>query len=229
MIDESIHIYSFIHLSIHTVIIDDHCLSLSLCHYVSTYQFSVFFLSASPLSIGPLIRVSFLWMMLESALCKTDSSVSSSLSLSLECVSSTTEIIVLYRTIKSIFLHMSLSRSCFHFAVFSLVLKATTSYENLVLIRSGRNSLEVWRQKGNFRPNWGSAEVTPLFPKNWFELQKLGFKASTSSGFDQHWWEMDRTGKFSKQHVVFTGNSSVNLWWDLILGQVFSTCFPGRP
>jgi hypothetical protein len=40
---------------------------------------------------------------------------------------------------------------------------------------------------------------------------------------------MDRTGKFSKQHVVFTGNSSVNLWWDLILGQVFSTCFPGRP
>lgn len=112
---------------------------------------------------------------------------------------------------------------------FSLVLKATTSYENLVLIRSGRNSLEVWRQKGNFRPNWGSAEITPLFPKNWFELQKLGFKASTSSGFDQHWWEMDRTGKFSKQHVVFTGNSSVNLWWDLILGQVFSTCFPGRP
>ena len=190
---------------------------LSLCHYVSTYHCSVFFLSASLLSIGPLICVSFLWMMLESALCKTDSSVSSPLSLSLECVSSTKEIIVLYRSISyyqiyiltHVFISIMLS---FYFILlfFFLVLKATTSvYENLVLIRSGRNSLEVWWQKGNFRPNWGSAEVTPLFPKNWFELQKLGFKASTSSGFDQHWWERDRTGKSSKQHVAFTGNSSV--------------------
>ena len=207
-------------------------LSLSLCHYVSTYQFSVFFLSASLLSIGPLIRVSFLWMMLESALCKTDSSVSSSLSLSLWNVYLARQRLSYYIVLSNLY-----SYTCFYLDHAFILLFFFPCFESDNIV--WKSCLDkIWQKfvgslatKRKLPTQLRICRSYTSFSQEliWFELQKLGFKASTSSGFDQHWWEMDRTGKFSKQHVVFTGNSSVNLWWDLILGQVFSTCFPGRP